>query len=98
METSAIDTLQTLTDGEHIVIAKKKFRVQILGDDQIFLHGTRSAVYSVTPLVNSKKEETGLMAIRSWRTDTPVLNKALEPLRLILMGNLVEDVTGRKIR
>lgn len=97
METSTINTLQRLIDGEHITIAGKKFRVQILGDGQTFLHGSRQAVYLASPLMNFKKQNTGLWAIRSWRTDTPVLNKALEPLRFILMGDLIEDVTGKAL-
>lgn len=89
--------LQVLKTDEELVIAGKKFRVEILEDGQVFLHGVRKAVYMVHPLVNVRGEDTGIRGIRSWRTDTPVLNKALDPLRFLLLGTLVEDVTGKKI-
>lgn len=97
LETSPESTLQVLKTGAEVTIAKKKFRAEILLDGQVFLHGSRNAVYGVYPLVNVRGEDTGIRAIRSWRTDTPVLNKALEPLRVILMGDLIEDITGKKV-
>jgi hypothetical protein len=83
--------------GEEVVVAKKKFRVEILEDDQVFLHGVRNAVYQAHPILNVQGEDTGIRGIRSWRTDTPVLDKSLNPLRFILMGNLMEDITGKTI-
>jgi len=97
LETSPASTLQVLKDGVEVTIAKKKFRVDILLDGQIFLHGTRNAVYMVHPLLNVQGDDTGIRTVRSWRTDTPLLNKALEPLRFILLGDLMEDITGKKV-
>lgn len=97
LETSPASILQTLKHGAEVTIAKKKFRVEILLDGQTFLHGNRNAIYMVHPLLNVRGDDTGIRAVRSWRTDTPVLNKTLEPLRFILLGNLMEDITGKKV-
>ena len=97
METSPAATLQLLKNGEEIVLAKKKFRVEILDDGQIFLHGTRQAVYMVCDFVNAQGNDSGIRGVRSWRTDVPVLNKAYQPVRFILLGNLIEDITGKNV-
>lgn len=89
--------LQTLTNGAMINVSGKKYTVDIPSDypDQLWLKGTRGGLFFLRGYTNRE----GLFQIVSWNaaSGAPVVNKALQPLTVMVMGNLVEDVTGKKI-
>lgn len=95
MSAATIDTIQSLENGTVVTIGGKKFTVDIPADypDQLWFKGTRGAVNMLRGYTNRE----GLFQLISWKSGNPVVNKGLQPLKVILMGNLMEDVTGKKV-
>lgn len=95
MTEATIDTIQTLENGSVVTIGGKKYTVDIPADypDQLWFKGARGAVNHLRGYTNRE----GLFQLISWKSGQPVTNKGLQPLKVILMGNLMEDVTGKKV-
>lgn len=89
--------MQTLTNGAKVSVGGKTYTVDIPADypDQLWLNGVRGAKIFLRGFTNRE----GLFELVSWgnASGKPVVNKALQPLKVIVMGNLLQDVTGKKI-
>lgn len=87
--------MQMLTNGSKVSIGGKTFTVEIPADypDQLWLKGVRGGVNFLRGYTNRE----GLFQVISWKSGNPVVNKGLQPLKVIVMGNLAVDVTGKKI-
>lgn len=95
MTAATTDTLQTLENGATVTIGGKNFTVDIPADypDQLWFKGARGAVNFLRGYTNRE----GLFQLVSWKSGQPVVSKGLQPLKVILMGTLMEDVTGKKV-
>jgi hypothetical protein len=95
MTEATIDTIQSLENGTVVTIGGKKFTVDIPADypDQLWFKGARGGVNFLRGYTNRE----GLFQLVSWKSGNPVVSKGLQPLKVILMGNLMEDVTGKKV-
>jgi hypothetical protein len=95
-ETPVAD-MQTLTNGAVLNIGGKRYTVDVPADypDQLWLKGTRGGVFFLREVLNRE----GLYHVVSWNSNSgaPVVNKGLQPLKVLVMGNIVEDVTGKKL-
>lgn len=92
---TAVSEMQTIVNGTKVSIGGKSFTVEIPENypDQLWLHGTRGGVNFLRGYTNRE----GLFQIVSWKSGAPVMNKAQQPLAVMLMGTIIEDVTGKKI-
>lgn len=96
METSTMANMVTLADGNKVTIGGKKFTVSIPADypDQTWLIGARGGVNFLRGYSNVD----GLMSVVSWQSGQPLVDKFLQQLKVIQVGDMLEDVTGMKVK
>lgn len=89
------NTTQKMSDGAEITISGKKYTVayQVNDSSMIWLTGVRGGVN----FLRGVAVDNGVYTVVSWKSGQPVVNKRLEPLRVVLLGNMLEDVTGKNI-
>lgn len=89
-----VESMQTLMNGNVVSIGGKSFTVEIPSDypDQTWLKGTRGGVNFLR-----ETNRAGVFHVVSWKSGANVVNKALQPLTVMIMATIVEDVTGKKI-
>lgn len=92
---AAIDNMVTVENGAKIVLGGKTYTMEIPADypDQLWFKGARGAANFLRGYTNRE----GVFQLVSWKSGNPVVNKALQPLKVIMMGNLIQDITGQKI-
>lgn len=92
---TAVSEMQTMVHGAKVTIGNKSFTVEIPENypDQLWLHGTRGGINFLRGYTN----RSGLFQVVSWKSGAPVMNKAQQPLTVMIMGTIIEDVTGKKI-
>jgi hypothetical protein len=90
-----VNDMQTLSNGDKVSIGGKTFTVELSATDpgHVWLNGVRGGVNFLRGYTN----RSGLFQVISWKSGAPVVNKALQPLTVMVMGNIIEDVTGKKI-
>lgn len=92
-----VAAMQTLTNGAVVSIGGKSYTVDIPTDypDQLWLKGTRGGIFFLRGFTNRE----GVFQVVSWKAQSgnPVVNKALQPLTVIVMGTIIEDITGKKV-
>lgn len=94
-ETTAANIME-LTNGAQVTIGGKKFTIELSEADPsyIALIGVRGAENFLRGYTNLE----GIFQVISWKSGAPVVNKAQQPLKVAVLGNLIEDITGKKIK
>lgn len=94
MEAQTVST-QKMFDGAEITVSGKKYKVayQVNDSSMIWLEGVRGGIN----FLRGAAVDNGAYTVVSWKSGQPVVNKRLEPLRVVLLGNMMEDVTGKNI-
>lgn len=86
---------QKMFDGAEVIIAGKKYKVeyQVNRTHMIWLTSPRKA----TLFLRRTTRDNDAYSVVSWKSGKPLVNKHGEPIRVILMGNMLEDITGKNI-
>lgn len=93
---TTVAAIQTLASGATVAIGGKTFTVELSEADPsyIALIGVRGAENFLRGYTNLE----GIFQVISWKSGAPVVNKAQQQLKVAVMGNLIEDITGKKIK
>lgn len=96
MENATLNDMMVLKDGNVVLIGGKKFTVSIPADypDQTWLMGARGGRNFLRGYINVD----GLMSVVSWQSGQPLVDKFLQQLKVIQVGDMLEDVTGMKVK
>lgn len=93
---TTVNEIQTLASGGTVRIGGKTFTIELSDADPsyIALIGVRGAENFLRGYTNLE----GIFQVISWKSGAPVVNKAQQQLKVVVMGNLIEDITGKKIK
>ncbi|MBC9704891.1 MAG: hypothetical protein H9W81_07925 [Enterococcus sp.] len=61
--------------------------------DMVWLKGTRGGINFLRGTII----DTGIYTVVSWKSGTSVTNKRGEALKVVVLGNMIEDVTGKNL-
>lgn len=84
----------TLQTEAPVVLAGRVFTVESQttdsGNVQTWLTGGRGAVYFLRPFLG---EDNGLREVISFKSGAPLRDKCQRPVRVLLVGDIIEEVT-----
>jgi hypothetical protein len=95
MTNTNITDMQTVQNGELVVISGRKFTVEIFPDlDTVFLVGPRGGQFFLRGFLNSPGYFQVVPSVTGM--GEPLRNKSSEKLTVFIVGNTLTDMTGVK--